>query len=105
MTQATLAALRMTVLMGCGLGALYGFLRPLRPALTALADGIFVLCCATCWVYLCFGVCAGDIRLGYVVGAMLCAVGWEATLGRLLNPVFRLFWLPLKKLLHFSAKI
>ena len=52
-------------LLGMGLGLVYGFLRPLRPRLTALADSLFVLCMGYGWLVLCFGICQGGIRQGH----------------------------------------
>src|SRR5699024_1733944 len=64
-------------------------------------------------LYLGFGVCQGDLRLGYLFGLLLGAIAWEATAGQLLRPVFAIFWkglgklaaafsLPLKKILKFT---
>ena len=66
MTAPALDAARFSAacLLGMGLGVIYGFLRPLRPRLTALADLIFVACFGAAWVYHSFGICRGDLRLG-----------------------------------------
>ena len=66
----TLAAL----ILGAGLGFLYGFLRPLRPKHTWLADSLFVLAALAGWVYLAFGICQGDPRLGQWIAVI--AGGW-----------------------------
>lgn len=87
-------------LLGAGLGLLYGFLRPLRPRRTTLADSIFVLCTFFCWLILCFDICRGDIRMGYVLGLAVGGFGWEMTFGRLLRPVFFQFWKLLAWLWH-----
>ena len=79
-------------LLGAGLGILYGFLRPLRPKATWLADGFFVAAVLIVWLYLSFGICRGDIRLSYTAGLFLGAAVWEMTAGKWLRPVFRGFW-------------
>ena len=55
-------------LLGGGLGLVYGFLRPLRPRHTGLADGIFLPVLVWTWLYLGFEICRGDLRLGYTAG-------------------------------------
>ena len=94
MTAPALAAVRFGIgcLMGAGLGVVYGFLRPLRPRWTWLADGIFVLCTLWAWVVLSFGVCRGDVRLSFSGSLFLGAFLLDRTLGRLLEPLFRWFW-------------
>lgn len=94
MTAPALAASRFAAacLMGLGLGVLYGFLRPLRPRRTALADGIFLAALVWVWLQLSFGICRGDLRLGYSAGLFCGAAVWEMTLGRLLRPAFFGFW-------------
>ena len=88
------AAYRMAcaLAMGAGLGLLYGFLRPLRPRYTLTADGAFLLAALWTWIYLSFGVCAGDIRAGFAIAMMTGGVLWESTAGRLLRPIFAGFW-------------
>ena len=70
MTQPAVAAacFGAALLMGGALGVLYGFLRPLRPRLTHLADALFVVACFWTWIYLAFAVCGGDIRFAYTAG-------------------------------------
>ena len=94
MTAPAVAAARFgaACLLGAFLGLLYGFLRPLRPRRTALADGIFVLAAFYGWLVLCFAVCGGDIRVGYVLGLPCGGFAWEFTFGRLLRPVYFHFW-------------
>ena len=79
-------------LLGAGLGLMYGFLRPLRPRWTVLADSVFVLAVWYCWLVLCFGICLGDIRLGYVMGLACGGLAWECSIGRWLRPVWYGFW-------------
>ena len=99
-------------LLGAGLGVLYGFLRPLRPRHTVLSDVLFLLGVGWAWLYLAFAVCGGDLRPGYSAGLALGGLAWEMTVGRLISPIFSLFWktvawmkglfvLPVKKFLHF----
>jgi hypothetical protein len=78
--------------LGSGLGVLYGFLRPLRPRWTAFTDLLTVAAALWAWIWLSFGICRGDIRLGATAALGLGAFLWELTAGRLLRPVFRLFW-------------
>ena len=94
MTAPAQTALRFALgcLLGAGLGLLYGFLRPLRPRRTALADSLFVAAALAAWVYLSFGICRGDVRPGYTAALGLGALLWEATAGRPLRRVFQGFW-------------
>ena len=115
MTAPAIAARRFLIscLLGAALGLYYGFLRPLRPRHTVLADGLFLLGGAGVWVYLGFGVCGGDLRLGYTLGLLAGGILWESGPGAFLRPVFDRFWgfvrrtvhffvLPGKKILHFA---
>ena len=81
-----------SLLLGAALGLLYGFLRPLGRRHRHLADGLVVLGAWWAYIYLGFGLCAGDLRLGYVWGLLAGAVVWEATAGRWLQPVFSGIW-------------
>ena len=53
------------ILLGAGLGVLYGFLRPLRPKHTLLGDLLFLTGLGWAWLYLALAVCGGDLRPGY----------------------------------------
>ena len=44
------------------------------------------------WLYLTFGICSGDSRPGCILAIIAGMIIWEATGGRLLRPVFALFW-------------
>ena len=79
-------------LIGLGLGLIYGFLRPLRRNRPVLSDLLFLPFLGYAWLYLGFAICRGDLRLGYCAGLFVGAVLWEWTVGRLLRPVFDLFW-------------
>jgi hypothetical protein len=78
--------------IGAALGAVYDFLRPLRPRLTAVSDGIFVLAALWGWIYLTFGICGSDSRIGCTLALPVGGIVWEMTLGRLFRPVFSYFW-------------
>lgn len=92
MTGPALAArcLAAAILLGAVAGIAYGFLRPVRPRW--LGDGLFVCILSWLWVYLGFGVCQGDLRLGYTAGLFLGAMGFHCLFGRGLLPVFSWFW-------------
>lgn len=79
-------------LVGAALGAVYDFLRPLRPGHPLLSDGLFLLAAGWGWLVLTFSLCAGDLRLGYLGGLAAGGLVWEWTLGQLLRPVFGGFW-------------
>ena len=79
-------------LLGLGLGLIYGFLRPLRKRHPIFADILFLPFMGYGWLYLGFAVCRGDLRLGYCAGLPLGGILWELTVGRLLRPIFDLFW-------------
>jgi len=87
-------------LLGLGLGLWYGFLRPLRAGHRQLSDLLFVPALFWAWLYLGFGICGGDLRLFYTAGLFVGLWGWEATFGRLLRPVFSMFWKIIRGGLH-----
>ena len=76
--------------LGCLLGLWYGFLRPVRPRW--LGDLFFVMALCYGWLVLSFGVCRGDIRLGYTAAIGLGAVAFDRGPGRLFRGPFRWFW-------------
>ena len=78
--------------LGLGLGLYYGFLRPLRPKHTVLSDLLFAPALVWAWVWVCFPICDGDIRLAYVAGLPTGILLWEATAGKALRPVFSYIW-------------
>ena len=86
-------------LLGLILGLFYGFLRPLGRRHRQLADLLFVPLLVWVWLYLCFGICRGDIRLGCCMGLLLGAVAEEITLGKGLRPLFFGFWSLLSRIL------
>lgn len=80
------------LLLGYGLGAVYCFLRPLRPKYTTLSDLLFLPPAFYVFLYYSFAICRADLRFGYTMS--LLAGGWlfAATLGRVIDPIFRGFW-------------
>jgi hypothetical protein len=92
-------------LLGAGLGLVYGFLRPLRRRMTQIADGLFVVTVLLTWVYFSFRICDGALRLGYWAGFAAGGFAWDRTLGRLLQPVFSIFWDGICSFLGFPIKI
>ncbi len=98
------ARLAAAFLLGAVAGLSYGFLRPLRRRSAALADLLFFLSAFLIWLYLGFGVCAGDLRLGYWIGLVSGGFVWELTLGRLLRPVFSGFWRLVFTVLGFPVR-
>ena len=98
--------------LGCLLGLIYGILRPFRHRFPKTGDALFLLAAFRIWLELAFGICLGDIRIGYLAGLLAGALLWELTLGRLLRPVFfgfnrslveiwGIFTLPAKKFWDF----
>ena len=106
MTSPTQAFYRFVIALGLGclLGVYYGFLRPLRPRLTAISDLLFLPVAGWVWLYLSFAVCRGDLRFGYTLGLIGGVFLWEATIGRLLRPVFAGFWQAVGKFLAFFLR-
>lgn len=78
--------------LGYGLGAVYCFLRPLRPKYTALSDLLFVPPAFYVWLHHSFAICQADLRFGYTASLFVGILLFIWTLGRLLKPVFRGFW-------------
>ena len=98
------------LLLGCGLGLLFGFLRPLKRRF--FPDLLFFAATMWAWVFLSFGICLGDLRPVYTLTLLAGIFLWDRSFGRWLIPVFSSFWkgfflvfakisLPLK---NFSAK-
>lgn len=87
------------LLLGCGVGLWYGFLRPLRPRW--LGDLLFLPGLFWAWIYHSFALCGGDIRMGHALGILLGALVWDATVGKLLRPVFTGFWNGIRRIFVF----
>ena len=102
--SASAACFGAAVLLGAGLGLLYGFLRPLRPRLTHLADLLFVIAAFYSWIYLAFAICGGDIRLAYTAGLLVGGFAWEMTVGKWLRPLFFGFWRCVSKFFRFFTR-
>lgn len=88
-------------LVGAALGCVYGFLRPLRPKHTTLADLLFLFAALYGWLFVQFEICRADIRLVYNLSMIAGGFVWEWTIGRVLRPVFSVFWNTWKKILVF----
>ena len=92
---------------GMALGLGFSFFRPIRPRF--LGDLLFLIFLGWIWLQLAFAVCEGDLRLGHLFGMFMGAVLWTIGPGRLISPIFSLFWhflwLPFKKILGFFKKI
>ena len=76
-------------LIGMGLGFIYELLRPLRPRLTALSDGVFTCCLLYAWLHLAFGICGGDIRMAQPAGMLLGALTFRFTAGKPLERIIK----------------
>ena len=88
-------ALRMfsaAFLMGVGLGVVYGFLTPLRPRHTVLADLLFLAGVGWCLVLLAFPICDGDLRPACFFWMLLGFFLEKKWIAWLLIPVFETFW-------------
>ena len=105
MTAPALAAQRFLIscFWGAVLGVWYGFLRPLRPRWTTLSDFLFLIGLFWAGLYLGFGVCRGDLRLGYFAGILAGWVVWERTVGMFLRPVFSAFWGIMEKICRMAV--
>ena len=86
-------------LLGLVLGAVYGFLRPLRRRHVHIADSIFLLCFTRAWLEAGFRICQGDLRIGYALGLFPGIFLWELTAGKLLRPVIDMIWKGIWKIL------
>ena len=75
---------------GLVLGAVYSFLRPLRPR--ALADMLFVAALLYVSLIISFAICKGDPRFADHLGMYAGLTGWLLTFGKWLRPVFSGFW-------------
>jgi hypothetical protein len=57
-----------------------------------LADLCTVCALFYCWIYLGFGICGGDLRMGYLCGMLLGFGVCIYTVGKWLQGLFRRFW-------------
>ena len=95
------------ILLGCGLGLLYGFLRPFRPRW--LGDLIWIIALFWGWLVLCFGLCGADPRMGYTLSLLAGILLWDSVFGSILHPLFSSFWKSvfrtLARILHIVKNI
>lgn len=86
---------------GAALGIIYDFLHPVQRRCNWPADGIFVICMFSGWVWYSFGFCGGGIRMA-TTGAFFLGMGlWELTLARLTKRLFGWFWQGIFQVLGF----
>lgn len=101
------ARLLWSVGLGCGLGLGFDIVRPLRPRF--IGDLIYLCFLGWIWLQFTFAICLGDLRLGYLFGAVLGVFLWSLGPGRLTRPIFARFWqllaIPFKKFFDFFKKI
>lgn len=81
-------------------GLLHSFLQPLRRKHKHIADLFSVIALLWCWVYVGFGVCGGDLRMGYLGGMMAGFTLCIYTLGRWLQWLFHWFYAGIHRLLR-----
>lgn len=108
MTPATgFVRLLWSVIGGLGLGLGFDIVRPLRPRF--IGDLIFLGYMSWMWIEFSFGICLGDLRFGYLFGAVFGFILWQLGPGRLTKPIFTRFWhifaVPFKNFLKFFQKI
>lgn len=96
-----------SVMFGMVLGLGFDFVRPIRPRF--VGDLLFLALLGWVWLQLTFGICLGDLRLGYLFGLGTGAILWGLGPGRLTSSIFRHFWrllaLPFKKFFEIFKKI
>lgn len=91
-------------LAGLPLGLVYGLLRPIR--CRHWADGLFLATVVPVWVYVCFGICAGDPGPEELLALALGFWAFRGTAGRLLEPMISGIWKFFRvKLKKFFQKI
>jgi hypothetical protein len=95
--------------LGLLLGFWYGFLQPLGRRRQTLADILFLTGAFPIWLYFSFAVCRGDLGLGYLSSLFIGGIFCNATVGRLLRPLWTWFWNILavlyRKICNFFKKI
>ena len=77
------------LLLGCALGLYYEFLRPCRPRW--LGDLLFIVALFRVWLYLGFGLCGGDLRMGYSLSLPVGIFLWDGLFGTVLHPLFSFY--------------
>ena len=93
------------ILLGAAVGLGSDLVFPLRRKAAMLADLMWSAWICWCWVVVCFGVCQGDIRLGYCAAAALGALGWRLTLSRGCRGIFLQIWSGLGWLFALPGKM
>jgi hypothetical protein len=93
------------LVLGAGLGGIYGFLRPLGRRFPKTADSIFVAVMLWVWIYHSFGICGGDPRVGYLMMAAAGAFLWEWTLGRWVRSLWDGLWAGIFRILGTISRI
>lgn len=76
------------ILLGGAIGLGADVVYPLQKKAAMLAQMLWSTWILWVWLVICFGVCRGDIRLGYWAAAALGAALWRGTASRLIRPVF-----------------
>ena len=89
-------------LLGCFLtGVLLGpgmdFLRPLHRRIPRLTELMLSLLLLTSWIWTSFGLCRGDLQIGYYLAMLAGFAHWEWLFGAALSSRFGIFW-------HFGQK-
>ena len=77
---------------GIGLGILWDLLKPLARRHPHLCDLWFGPMLVWAWLEHGFGICQGDLRLGYTAALMVGWLAWEMTLGRALTRAIWGIW-------------
>lgn len=78
--------------LGMLLGPAADFLGPVRKRFPLLVDLLLSGCLVFGWLELTFGICGGDLRMGYLVGAVLGFCVWRKWFRPLLHPLIAGFW-------------
>ena len=95
--------LLLSCLIGLGLGLAYDFCHSQRHK--HLGDLMFLPALFYGWLILGFSVCQGDLRMGYWTGLGIGFLLWRQTFGRLIRPVFGIFWKIISLPFGLSKKI
>ncbi len=85
-----------SALVGIPLGVWYGFWQPVRRRW--VADLFFCPALVWAWLQVGFGICGGDLRLGYFAALALGAWLGLKLSGKLLSPLWLGFWSSLRAL-------
>ena len=97
--------LLIAILLGFLPGLLHSFLQPVRVRHRHIADLCSVAALFYCWIYLGFGICGGDLRMGYLLGML---GGWAlciCTVGKLLQCLFYGYFRFLERIFSYLRQI